>query len=543
MIKINIKKEHLINISPVVLGVLAFLFVVGPRVLLPTNIAWLANGDPSQHFLGWQFFRNSPWQIPVGLNYNFGLDLKNSIVFTDSNPILAFIFKPLSPFLPKVFQYFGFWLLICFILQSWFGWKLATLISKNKLICLLSSGVFLFSPIFLNRLTVHLSLSGHFLVLAALYLSLRSNQGKRTCFWALTLSITALTHAYLLLMVLIIWASDLVNRLIKKNNSLSKSIIEFFIILLITLILCWQAGYFSVSGGSVANGYGIYRMNILSPFDPDNWSYVLQDIPGTQDRLESFNFIGTGVIILLLIGTISISGIKVFSIFYYNLPLLFSVIGLFFFSLSNNIGFGPYNFTYPIRDSIYEIANIFRASARFFWPAYYLIFLTAIYLTVKFNGSKKATILLSAALIIQIADMSKTIISIHRTMMIPPSSKWESPLKDSFWEYAGKKYTKLRVIPLYNNFPSWNVLADYASSYGMATDAVYLARIDVKKVDLINSINAQMINSGDYSKDSLYIVSPDHVDQVKSHLKTVDKLIKVDGFNVIAPNCEICETQ
>lgn len=543
MIKINIKKEHLINISPVVLGVLAFLFVVGPRVLLPTNIAWLANGDPSQHFLGWQFFRNSPWQIPVGLNYNFGLDLKNSIVFTDSNPILAFIFKPLSPFLPKVFQYFGFWLLICFILQSWFGWKLATLISKNKLICLLSSGVFLFSPIFLNRLTVHLSLSGHFLVLAALYLSLRSNQGKRTCFWALTLSITALTHAYLLLMVLIIWASDLVNRLIKKNNSLSKSIIEFFIILLITLILCWQAGYFSVSGGSVANGYGIYRMNILSPFDPDNWSYVLQDIPGTQDRLESFNFIGTGVIILLLIGTISISGIKVFQFFYYNLPLLFSVIGLFFFSLSNNIGFGPYNFTYPIRDSIYEIANIFRASARFFWPAYYLIFLTAIYLTVKFNGSKKATILLSAALIIQIADMSKTIISIHRTMMIPPSSKWESPLKDSFWEYAGKKYTKLRVIPLYNNFPSWNVLADYASSYGMATDAVYLARIDVKKVDLINSINAQMINSGDYSKDSLYIVSPDHVDQVKSHLKTVDKLIKVDGFNVIAPNCEICETQ
>lgn len=543
MIKINIKKEHLINISPVVLGVLAFLFVVGPRVLLPTNIAWLANGDPSQHFLGWQFFRNSPWQIPVGLNYNFGLDLKNSIVFTDSNPILAFIFKPLSPFLPKVFQYFGFWLLICFILQSWFGWKLATLISKNKLICLLSSGIFLFSPIFLNRLTVHLSLSGHFLVLAALYLSLRSNQGKRTCFWALTLSITALTHAYLLLMVLIIWASDLVNRLIKKNNSLSKSIIEFFIVLLITLILCWQAGYFSVSGGSVANGYGIYRMNILSPFDPDNWSYVLQDIPGTQDRLESFNFIGTGVIILLLIGTISISGIKVFSIFYYNLPLLFSVIGLFFFSLSNNIGFGPYNFTYPIHDSIYEIANIFRASARFFWPAYYLIFLTAIYLTVKFNGSKKATILLSVALIIQIADMSKTIISIHRTMMITPNSKWESPLKDSFWDYAGKKYTKLRVIPLYNNFPNWNVLADYASSYGMATDAVYLARIDVKKVDLINSRNAQMINSGDYSKDSLYIVSPDHVDQVKSHLKTVDKLIKVDGFNVIAPNCEICETQ
>lgn len=543
MIKINIKKEHFINISPVVLGVLAFLFVVGPRVLLPTNIAWLANGDPSQHFLGWQFFRNSPWQIPVGLNYNFGLDLKNSIVFTDSNPILAFIFKPLSPFLPKVFQYFGFWLLICFILQSWFGWKLATLISKNKLICLLSSGIFLFSPIFLNRLTVHLSLSGHFLVLAALYLSLRSNQGKRTCFWALTLSITALTHAYLLLMVLIIWASDLVNRLIKKNNSLSKSIIEFFIILLITLILCWQAGYFSVSGGSVANGYGIYRMNILSPFDPDNWSYVLQDIPGTQDRLESFNFIGTGVIILLLIGTISISGIKVFSIFYYNPPLLFSVIGLFFFALSNNIGFGPYNFTYPIHDSIYEIANIFRASARFFWPAYYLIFLTAIYLTVKFNGSKKATVLLSVALIIQIADMSKTIISIHRTMMIPPNSKWESPLKDSFWEYAGKKYTKLRVIPLYNNFPRWNVLADYASSYGMATDAVYLARIDVKKVDLINSRNAQMINSGDYSKDSLYIVSPDHVDQVKSHLKTVDKLIKVDGFNVIAPNCEICETQ
>lgn len=41
-----------------------------------------------------------------------------SIIFTDSIPCFAVIFKILSPVLPENFQYFGLWGMMCFILQG-----------------------------------------------------------------------------------------------------------------------------------------------------------------------------------------------------------------------------------------------------------------------------------------------------------------------------------------------------------------------------------------------------------------------------------------
>ena len=102
--------------------------MVGVNPLIPSNIGWLLNKlDPAQHFLGWDFYRNSPWTLPVGLNPRFGLDLSSSIVYSDSIPLLAIPFKVFASFLPSPFQYFGLWVLVCFILQAWACWKLIEL--------------------------------------------------------------------------------------------------------------------------------------------------------------------------------------------------------------------------------------------------------------------------------------------------------------------------------------------------------------------------------------------------------------------------------
>lgn len=56
-------------------------------------------GDPATHWLGWQFFRNSPLlQWPLGANPDYGMEIGSSIIFSDSIPLLAFIFKPLGAF-------------------------------------------------------------------------------------------------------------------------------------------------------------------------------------------------------------------------------------------------------------------------------------------------------------------------------------------------------------------------------------------------------------------------------------------------------------
>lgn len=136
-------------VTPIILGIAAFFLICGSRILNPQNIAWLANGDPAQHYLGWVFFRNSEWTFPIiGLNPNFGLEISSSIVFSDSNPLFAILFKLLSPILPKTFQYFGLWILLCFILQAVASYRLVSLISNNKIVNNLSVLLFYFPLLF-----------------------------------------------------------------------------------------------------------------------------------------------------------------------------------------------------------------------------------------------------------------------------------------------------------------------------------------------------------------------------------------------------------
>ena len=120
--------------TPIILGLVGFFAVTGGYIFHPTNISWLGGGfDPTTHYLGWEFYRLGPWEIPLGLNPNYGLEFSNSIVFSDSIPLLAVIFKALESLfiLSLPFQYLGIWTFICFILQAYFAWLLIGIFSKN----------------------------------------------------------------------------------------------------------------------------------------------------------------------------------------------------------------------------------------------------------------------------------------------------------------------------------------------------------------------------------------------------------------------------
>lgn len=102
------------------LGAAIFLRIYGWQVLVPTYTDWLTMGvaDLSQHYLGWCFYRNSPWLLPIGMMNTLPYPFVASIIFSDSIPVMAVLFKLLSPVLPQSFQYFGIWGLLCFMLQA-----------------------------------------------------------------------------------------------------------------------------------------------------------------------------------------------------------------------------------------------------------------------------------------------------------------------------------------------------------------------------------------------------------------------------------------
>lgn len=150
MINTHYKKNAFI--IPLLIAICVFFYVCGPRCLNPSNIAWLFDGDSAQHYLGWAFFRNSPWSFPLGLNPDWGLENSSSIIYADALPVFSIFFKCLNFLLPEVFQFYGLWFLTCFILQACFSWRLLSIFKLGTTLKFFGTFFFTFCPVIFMRL-------------------------------------------------------------------------------------------------------------------------------------------------------------------------------------------------------------------------------------------------------------------------------------------------------------------------------------------------------------------------------------------------------
>ncbi|WPN64954.1 DUF6311 domain-containing protein [Pseudomonas sp. P9_35] len=536
-------ERYWVCLLPILLGALAFLLVIGPRVLDPTNIGWLGEGDAATHYMGWAFFRSSPWTFPLGMNPSYGLELGNGIIFSDSNPLLAFLFKPFSAWLPETFQYFGLWLLACFILQAWFAWKLVGLLTPSLWIRLLGTGLFVFSPPMFLRMGGHLSLSGHFLILAALYLALRPGLQKRRLAWGVLLAATALVHAYLLAMVALIWLADLASQAIKGRLSRRDAWIELGGLFLLVAFCCWQAAYFSVGGGTVAGGFGLYRLNVMSLVNPSGWSYTLRDMPQGPGDYEGFNYLGLGVLLLAICaGVVLLQGnTGLANAVRHRRLLLLALIGLTLFALTNKLGIGMQNMHYWLPKPLELLANVFRAAGRMFWPVFYAIVFTVIFLVIRGNKPRAAACLLAIALLVQILDTRAGWAGLRQSRMMPAASSWPTSMNDPFWASAASHYSKVRTLLPQNQPENWLLTSQYALKHGLETDGVYLGRMGTREIEQAQRSAAQMLASGEYAADSLYILDPGAALQAaKTVNRQTDLLTRIDGLVVLAPGWKSC---
>ena len=545
----NINYELVI---PIILGIAAFFLICGSRILNPQNIAWLANGDPAQHYLGWVFFRNSEWTFPIiGLNPNFGLEISSSIVFSDSNPLFAILFKLLSPILPKTFQYFGIWILLCFILQAIASYKLVALISNNKIVNNLATLLFLFSPPFLLRLHGHFNLVGHFTILFALYFVFSKNLKKY--YWILLLNIAILTHFYLFVMAFVLFIFDLFNKCFIHNKVSVKIIsIYTFITLILLLTIAYIIGYFTDNVNVFDGGFGVFKTNVLSIIDSGTvsvlstqWSYIIKDIPvPAGSDFEGFNFLGSGILFIIIVSTILI--INNYNDIFLKIKqykwLILLCLTIFMFALSNSIAIATYEFNYYLPSSVLKFANILRASGRFFWVIFYIIIFSFLYILINYTNKKTILIILSLAVIIQILDTSIGWMQIRKKLMIKSKDYWVTRLNNSFWADIPKHYTKLRHIPLINYTKNWSTLSYYSANNNLKTDAVYLARAQGKNFFKAVKSTEQVIQNGSFATDSIYILDDENYDKAlkfRENNKNITKYhlyTKIDGFNVIAPN-------
>jgi hypothetical protein len=528
-----------------------FVCMGGLYILPPDRIDWIMAGflDPQQCYLGWEFFRHTPlWQFPIGANPALGMDIASSIVFTDSIPLLAVIFKPFSPLLSDTFQYFGFWLMLCFVLQYFFAHKLISYFTADSYIQMIGACFFVLAPVFLSRTGIHLALSGHWLVLAAFCLFFAQSFFAEK--WLILLCLGVSINVYLFLMVALIWCCDIAQRFMKKEIKLRHALTNLGQGVILGVFLMWVLGYFML--GPAPKAGMLPGMNVLALFNPGvnvlalfnqarepDWSKI---IPGTNMiGGDGFMFLGMGNILLLISALIlwfRSPTLIISNATKYALCILTASLSII--ALSNTITIGEYKiFSYPLFKPFEYFYTVFRSYARMFWPIYYLIILFSLVVISK-TSRRASIVMITLFLAVNIYDSAEALASIRTSYANPP--KWESPLKAKLWNDFARRYDKVLYVLPYNNFTEFVPWVDYAARHSLPINMGYFARADENKIKTAQLKLTKELVAGDFDASALYVFEDKKLwDVAILKLKDDDLAGELDGFHVLAPGLKTCK--
>lgn len=532
--------------APILIGLACFFAIVGYQPLNPEYIGWiLGRQDPSQHYFGWAFFRNAEWSFPPGLNPHFGLEFSNSIVYSDSIPLLAIFFKIFSKILPTQFQYFGIWILLCFALQAWIAWLILSEYTNAIFIKSLGICFFILAPPLLWRLNTgagtQAALFGHFLILGSIYLNLRKRENFLSLAWIALILVSLLTHFYLFFMVTLLWGANLIDSVFNKTISRQKAALLLCVFLFAIAFTAWLVGYFSVETSSGSKwGYHFFKVNLLGLFNSYGTSSFIDSLPIEDNWGEGYVYLGLGGFCLLLA---ALPGIFKFRLKILKKiqahPIFFLVLVLLLlFSTTNQIDLGAYRYNLDVPKRWLEYANFLRASGRCFLPIFYTLLVLILCVNIKsFQKKFLIHLLLGGSLMLQTIDLLPLIAGIQKNMRTNLSS--DNPLlklKDPFWnqELAHKK---IKLAPAKNLSPLWTTFSKYAAEKKLSTNAVFLARLDENKINNENFQTFANLSAGKFDPDSIYIIDNSYIIPTLLNLnKQKDLFIKIDGLNVLVPN-------
>ena len=506
------------------LGLTIILF--GPENFKFTNINWITYKDTLIDQLAWKFFYNDNWHFPLGKNPNYGIEIGSSIVFTGAVPFLSIILKIFKNFLPNNFQFFSFWIFLCFFLQLLFSYLIVYHFTQNKKYSVISSFFFILSPILFYRIPMHISLVGQWIILASFFAETITKEKIRFYYWISILAISPLIHFYFTLMLSLIYFIIVLDRFLieKKFSKLLKEISVSFFSLLLVMYL---SGYFEISlPDSLGYGYGYYKANILSFFNPApttynfSWSNFIPVIQTSGGEHEGFGYLGLGGIILFILLSFNFVKREPLLGFKKNRPYYLLIIIFFILAISNTINFGSFVLLdTPLPKFLYAPLSLIRASGRFIWPIYYLILIVGLILIYKKNEKKRALLILIIILCIQIIDISSGLKNYINSKVF---MRYEKVMfDDPIWNEISKEFQIIRTTYPNNNskiFPQMTSVL--LNGNFKKTDIIELARYDRNKASKYRNKTYENFRKNKLEKNTVFIIDN------KNHLRNLKFLLK-----------------
>lgn len=504
-----------INIVAALLGGIAFVLIYGVKILNPLYTDWLlTGGDPSQHYLGWEFFRRSDWYFPLGLTDQLAYPLKTSVIYTDSIPIFAVFFKLFRSILPRQFQYFGIWGLLCFVLQGYYAAKILGERSSSKTVILAGSIFFIVSPVMVFRMYYHTALAAHWLILLAIYFYSKHEKEYRDIFnpvmeWGILGILIGSIHLYFVPMCGAILLGYILCSIWKERKIRIRFFypgISFSVGLFLTVYLL---GGFSSGADTGTNNLGLFSFNLNAFLNPMSYSTLLKntslwDWPFyTQGQYEGFSYLGMGIILLCVCGIV----LMIRNIFRRRKPSVYQVmtvlmsIGLIVLAASPTITWNDkLLLQLPYSSTIYKYWGIFGSCGRMAWPVVYFLMIFGITSigNMKWKRKEISNVIIILACLVQVIDLSGQLYKRHENY----SKKvvYQSPLAGSVWDDIISTGEYKHVVWVTHNVDHNDVIqvAVYAMKNDMTMGNFYFAR-GIDKRDITEE---QLQNT---SEDCVYV--------------------------------------
>ncbi len=488
-IKDSITENQIMYFFVILIAVIAFLLIYGYNILNPTYTDWLlSGGDLSQHYLGWKAYRASDWSFPIGYTDQLAYPYDTSVIFTDSIPIFAVLFKLFRGILPAKFQYFGWWGLLCFVLQGVFSCKILSRYTKNKVQAVLASAFFILAPIMLWRMYVHTALAAQWIILWAIdtILTYRTEMPwKKICIrWAIIGALCSVVHIYMLFLCgMLLSINCLLDFVYQKR--IVRSVLMVVTFCLPAAVLIYILGGFSSGMAAESGGLGFFSFNLNSFYNPQGWSSLLpdQEMFGVG-QFEGFAYLGLGVMLFIVIAIIVFAASAERKAFLkkQKKKIIVGVIGfivILVVSVSPIITFGSHYILIKLPSAITDIWSIFRSSGRCSWILVYGIMLVTIYLIVRFSNPKVAITVLVFTLGIQILDLHGMLLEKHNTFS--PVVTYETAFSNGeFWEKVGEneEIQHIYIAPSFDAFAQEDgyAIVDWALDYEKTINSFYFAR-------------------------------------------------------------------
>jgi hypothetical protein len=449
-------KEFAWIIPSLIIG-LIFSYLIVPGLLLnPQNINIFSRLDPLHSYIGWGFYRHSPWEWPVTFIQNPVFPIGTSIVFTDSLPIVCIILKIFTNYLPDPFVWHGIVVVINSSLMFYSGSLFLRVLRPNIILSIIGGLFTILSSIFISRIAGHCPLTTQWLIIFQILLILKPeiNIKRDIVYQLVLLFISAGTHPYFMAMLTPLSFALCWKFYARQKYTLKYGILNSFIfILFVALSFYFFGGFANYSTGSKV-GFGAYGSNLLTFIIAQFGLISSSLIQDTRGLNEGSAYLGIGIIIPLIFLIIA-SPYGTIRFFKYERLLFIIIIFLFFlFSLSNIIRIGPYSITiFDLQDNsiLSKVFGIFRASGRFIWPIFYMVqFLTLIKLYDYLENKKVIrTILFLVLIIYQILDNWPMISERRYEWRTNTSNNLLSSFESDVW-YNLKAYNIKHIFALDN---------------------------------------------------------------------------------------------